>query len=62
MNKQAFRIANVTESEYIQWCKENDKAAYKSDVKAEFFERIADGRLVRDIKTNKLIRKNRRHK
>ena len=46
MNKQIYKIAGVTENDFKNWCK-------------EFFARLADGRLVRDEKTHKLITKRR---
>lgn len=58
MNKQIYKIVGVTENDYKSWCKENGKQAYKIESKTEFFARLADGRLVKDI-TGKLIRKNR---
>lgn len=59
MNKQIYKIAGVTEADYKAWCKETNHQAYKPESKTEFFARIADGRLVRDEKTGKLMRKNR---
>lgn len=59
MNKQIYKIAGVTEADYKNWCKETGRKAYKAESKTEFFARLADGRLVRDPKTSKLIRKNR---
>lgn len=48
MNKQIFKHVGVTGAEYRQWCKDNKKASYKPSVKADFFERIQDGRIMRD--------------
>ena len=60
INKQAFKLADVTEKDYLTWCKENKKASYKPETKADFFARIQDGRLIKDIKTGKLIKKYRK--
>lgn len=60
INKQAFKLAGVTEKDYKQWCLTNKKSAYKSSTKADFFARIQDGRLVKDKITGKLIKKYRR--
>lgn len=60
MNKQAFKLAGVTEAEYKRWCKDNHKAAYKAEVKEDFFARIQDGRLVRDERSGKLVKKYRK--
>lgn len=61
-NKQAFKLAGVTEAEFKRWCKENHKPAYKQSTKEDFFARIQDGRLVKEEKTGKLIKKYRRSK
>lgn len=60
INKQAFQLAGVTEQDYKRWCEENHKAQYKNEVKADFFARIQDGRLVKDSKTGKLVKKYRK--
>lgn len=57
INKQAFELAGVTERDYKTWCEENHKAQYKTKTKADFFARIRDGRLVKDVKTGKLVKK-----
>ena len=62
MNKQCFEAAGVTENDYLNWCRENRKSAYKVASKQEFFERIQDGRLVKDSMTDKLVKKRRRSK
>ena len=61
MNKQIAQLG-VTEQDYKDWCKEHKKAAYSSKNKMEFFAKVQDGRLVRDIKTGKLISKRRTKK
>lgn len=61
MNKQIYSVVGVTENDYKAWCKENNRQAYKAENKRDFFARLADGRLVRDPKTHKLVRKNRRN-
>ena len=60
MNKQAFILAGVTEAEYKRWCRDNKKPAYKPETKADFFARIRDGRLCRDVRTGKLVKKYRK--
>lgn len=60
INKQAFALAGVTLAEYKRWCKDNKKAAYKQETKEDFFARIRDGRLVRDARTGKLVKKYRK--
>lgn len=62
MNKQCFVAAGVTEKDYLNWCRENRKSAYKQSSKQEFFERIQDGRLVKDSMTGMLVKKNRSKK
>ena len=62
INKQALRLSGVTEADYKQWCIDNHKPAYLSSTKKDFFDRIKDGRLVKDANTGKLIKKYRRSK
>lgn len=59
MNKQIYKIAGVTENDFKTWCKDTGRKAYKPESKTEFFARLADGHLVRDEKTHKLITKRR---
>ena len=59
MNRQLRYATGVSEAEYKQWCKDNKKPAYKASSKKEFFDRIADGRLVRDAYTGKLVKSRR---
>lgn len=62
INKQCFEIAGVTEKDYLNWCRENKKSAYKASSKREFFERIQDGRLVKDSMTGQLVKKRKKSK
>ena len=62
MNKQIYKVAGVTENDFKNWCKETNRKAYKQSSKTEFFARLADGRLIRDTQTGKLIKKNRGNK
>ena len=59
INEKALKLAGVTETEFKKWCKENKKKAYLASTKAEFFAKIADGRLVRDSE-GKLVKKYKR--
>lgn len=59
MNKKALMIAGVTENDFKKWCKDNNKASYKTEVKVDFFARIQDGRLVKDANGN-LVKKKKR--
>lgn len=59
-NKQIKEFMNVSNEDYLQWCKDNKKKAYKRSTKEEFFARISDGRLVKDTTTGKIIKKRRR--
>ena len=60
INKQALDMAGCTVEDYITWCKNNNKSSYKQSTKVEFFEKIADGRIVRDSQTGELINKRPR--
>lgn len=50
MNKNAFKIAGVSEKDYRVWCIENKKLYYKAEVKKEFFSKIQSGLLIKDSK------------
>lgn len=56
MSKVSFDLVGVSEMEYMNWCKENNKPWYRRATKVDFFTRIQDGRLVRD-KDGKLARR-----
>lgn len=62
MKQQAFYITGTTYEEYVQWCKENNKAPYKYATKRDFFARIRSGRLCRDNLTGKLVVKRAKSK
>lgn len=57
MNRQIFRLLGITEEEYQLWCKEHDLPPYKQSTKQSFFEDIQNGRIVKDSKTGKLIKR-----
>lgn len=59
MNKQIYALYGVTQNEYLAWCKEVKKPSYKLVTKRDFFARLQDGRLVRDEKTFKLVKRNK---
>jgi hypothetical protein len=55
MKDQAFSITKTTKAEFLEWCKENKKPAYKAETKQDFFDKVKTGRLVRDAATGKLV-------
>lgn len=59
MNKQILTLVGVSEEEYLNWCKENGKRHSLLKTKREFFERIREGKLVRD-ENGKLINRDKR--
>lgn len=59
MNKRSLMLAGVTEEDYVKWCKDTKRAPYKTSSKTEFFNRIQEGRLVKDA-SGKLIKKYKR--
>lgn len=59
INKKCFDLVGVTEKDYIAWCRENKKPAYKVESKREFFRLIQAGRLIKDTSTGKLIKYKR---
>lgn len=62
MNKQLTKMTGITEEDYRNWCKENDRPSYKAETKQEFFEMIQNGQLVKDSSTGQLIKKRKRIK
>lgn len=56
MSLKPFKLARVTFEEYKQWCKDNKKSFSKSEVKKEFFDKITNGKLVRD-ESGKIIKR-----
>ena len=60
MNHQIFKLLNITEEEYKDWCKSNNLPSYKIATHQLFFEKIQSGLIVKDIKTGKLIEKRRK--
>lgn len=62
INKQLCEMFNVTNDDYRQWCKDNKKAMYKTSSKKEFFERLSDGRLVKDKRSNQLVKQRKKSK
>ena len=59
MNKKGLDVANVSEKDFISWCKENHKAPSKASTKKEFFDKIISGKLVKDS-TGKLVKSRKR--
>ena len=50
LNKKVLKILNISEDEYVRWCKRYNKAPYLTKTKSEFFEGVQSGRIVRDAK------------
>lgn len=57
ITQQALDIVGVTYDEYIEWCENTGKMPYKKSVRKEFFQKIFEGRLVRDSITKRIITK-----
>lgn len=60
INKAALKLYNVTEEDYVNWCKSKNKASYKTSVKEDFFWRLRTGRLVKDSSGKLIVKKPRR--
>ena len=58
INQRALEMSNVTEQDYINWCKENKKCKSKTASKKEFFQRIQNGKLGKS-KDGKVVKKNK---
>lgn len=52
MNKQVSKLLNVTEEDYVKWCRANKRAAYKKASRKEFLEKVESGKLQRDENGN----------
>lgn len=48
MNKQILQKLNITEEDYLNWCKKYNKTTYKRETKEEFFKKILDGKIVKN--------------
>lgn len=48
MNKQISKLLNVTEEDYVKWCRANKRAAYKKSSRREFLNKVQKGKLVRN--------------
>ena len=48
MNKQILQKLNITEKDYLTWCKNNKKPSYKREIKEEFFKKILDGKIIKN--------------
>lgn len=62
LNKQTLQLYGISEDDYLSWCEKTRKAAYKQSTKKEFFERLSDGRLVKDTNSGKLVNKRPRRR
>ena len=60
INKQALELVGVTVDEYLFWCKENKRPSYKEETKQDFFKRIREGKIVKDVRNQRLINKKPR--
>lgn len=52
ISNKGFEILGVTIEQFFQWCKENNKNKYKTESKQEFFNKILNGKLVKDENGN----------
>lgn len=48
MNKQISKLLNVTEEDYVKWCRLNKRPVYKKESKKEFLKKVQSGKLIRD--------------
>lgn len=48
MNKQILQKLNITEKDYLSWCKKNKRPSYKREIKEEFFKKILDGKIIKN--------------
>lgn len=55
MNEKALEIAGVSKDDFLQWCADNHKPAYKKSTKTEFFRKIQTRQIVRNTQTGKIV-------
>lgn len=61
-NEQIKQLYNVTEKDYVDWCKKHNKPmSYKSTI-SDFVWRLRTGRLVKDNYGRLLAKRPRRKK
>lgn len=60
INKQAFSITGTTLEDYLTWCKATNRLPNYKKSRNEFFKRIIDRKITRNVKDNTLIIKNLR--
>ena len=60
-NATALKIYGVTQKDYEDWCKTTKRPSYSNATKREFFTRLREGRLVKNV-YGQLVRKNRKRK
>lgn len=59
LNEQIKKLYNITDEDYLNWCKKNDKSfSYKETMKL-FLYKIRTGRLVKDDHGNLVVKKPR---
>ena len=61
LNKQIEQLYDITENDYLDWCKKNDNPVSYKETMSAFLYRVRTGRLVKD-NTGKLLVKKPRHK
>lgn len=62
LNKQIKMIYDVTDEDYIDWCKKNKKPiTYKSSIQA-FIYRVRTNRLIKDCNGRMVVKKSRGNK
>lgn len=60
INKQAFSISGTTLEDYLTWCKATNRLPNYKKNRNEFFKRIIERKITRNIVDNSLIIKNLR--
>ena len=62
ITKKIFKVTGITEDDYREWCKTYKKSIHKPENRTEFFQKVLDGRIIRDTTTGKLVNKRKTKK
>lgn len=55
LNKETKKILNVTDDDYLRWCRKYGYKHYETKNKSKFVEDIREGKLVRDVEQNNCL-------
>ena len=62
LNDQIKELYEVSEADYVRWCKDNKKSMSYKETVSDFLYRMRTGRLVKDSNGNLIRKKPRKEK